>query len=355
MQLRVSGVVLVVIASLFLLGWSGSPQAQSATGSVRGNLLDPNGSVVTGLDTPIYLTHVDSGTEYTANVLSEGRYEVAGLPPGAYRLSFPVSCCMYRTYTSEDVAIAAGEVLDYDLNLQWHINLGTIGDDPGMLSNDMRAQAGDVSGPAPRMPDGTPDLSGIWYNIPITVEQPPPSLQPWAAEIDRQLSEMGADRNAGAYCLPQSAVPTTLIFPYKFVQTPDLIVQITEFVTPAYRQIFLDGRGHPELWNPSWYGHSVGHWEGDTLVVETVGFNEITPGFGIHTENLRVVERYTRTSYGVLEIEITAEDPDAYTEPYTIFREAGIAAPDQEILEFVCNENNNRQMNVGGTSWRGRP
>jgi hypothetical protein len=90
-------------------------------------------------------------------------------------------------------------------------------------------------------------------------------------------------------------------------------------------------------------------------VVESVGFNEITPGFGIHTESLRIVERYTRTDFGTLEIEITAEDPDAYTEPYQISRVAGISAPDQEILEFVCNENNDRQMNVGGTSWRGRP
>jgi Carboxypeptidase regulatory-like domain len=334
---------------------SQSSLAQEATGTIRGSLLDPNGSVVTGLDTPIHLTHLDSGTEYMADVKREGQYEVRGLPAGEYRVSFPSSCCMYQTFTSEGVVIASGETLHYDLNLQWHINLGTIGDDPGMLSNDMRAEAGDVSGPTPRMPDGTPDLSGIWYNVPLTAAQPQPSLQPWAAEIERQLREIGADPNAGAYCLPQSAVPTTLIFPYKFVQTPDLIVQITEFVTPAYRQIFLDGREHPDLWNPSWYGHSVGHWEGDTLVVETVGFNEITPGFGIHSERLRIVERYTRTRYGVLEIEITAEDPEAYTEPYTIYREAGIAAADQEILEFVCNENNNRQMNVGGVPWRGRP
>ena len=148
---------------------------------------------------------------------------------------------------------------------------------------------------------------------------------------------MGADRNAGAYCLPQSATPITLIFPYKLIQTPDVIVHLTEFVTPGFRQIFLDGRGHPELWNPAWMGHSIGTWEGDTLVVETTGFNEITPGFGIHTEKLRVIERFTRPEFGRLEIEITAEDPDAYAEVFTFRREAGLVL-DQEILEFVCAE-----------------
>lgn len=345
--------VLWALTGIFTL-FETSP-GQDAPASIAGDLLDPNGSVVTGLDTPIYLINSETDVEYSVAVSGEGYYEVTGLPPGTYSLSFPISCCMYRSFDQENIALTAGEDLRLDLNLQWGINLGTIGDDPGMLSNDMRAQAGDVSGPAPRMPDGTPDLSGVWYNVPLTNPDTGPSLQPWAADIDRQLREMGADRNAGAYCLPQSAVPTTLIFPYKFIQTPDVIVQLTEFVTPGFRQIFLDGREHPELWNPSWYGHSVGHWEGDTLVVETVGFNEITPGFGIHTENLRVVEHYTRTEFGRLEIEITAEDPDAFTEPYTTNRVAGIAAPDQEILEFVCAENNTAPMNIGGTSWRGRP
>jgi hypothetical protein len=348
-------VSIAIIATLCSVLMSQGCFAQQATGSIRGNLRDPNTSIVTGLDTPIFLTHIDTGAEYSANVLREGQYEITGLQAGRYRISFPSSCCMYSSYTNDDVTIAAGETLNYDLNLQWHINLGTIGDDPAMLGNDMREKSDDISGPVPRMPDGTPDLSGIWLTVARTGAREAPSMQPWALEIERQLREMGVDPIAGAYCLPYSAVPTTLNFPYKIVQTPDLIVQITEFVTPAYRQIFLDGRERPEFWNPSWYGHSVGHWEGDTLVVESIGFNEITPGFGIHTENLRIVERYTRTSFGRLELEVTAEDPDAYTEPFVIHREAGIAAADQEILEFVCNENNDREMNIEGLPWRGRP
>jgi hypothetical protein len=329
--------------------------AAQDTGSIRGNLLDPNGSIVTGLDTPIYATHVESDSVYSADVSSDGWYALDGLRPGVYSLSFPIPCCMYQTYSEESVELSAGDSLAFDLELEWGMNLGTIGDDPAMLSNDMRANVLNVDAPVPRMPDGTPDLSGVWVNIPIAGPRERPAMQPWALEIERQLREMGVDPIAGAYCLRYSAVPTTLRFPYKLVQTADLIVQIMEFVTPAYRQIFLDGRERPEFWNPAWYGHSVGHWEGDTLVVETVGFNEITPGFGIHSESLRVVERYTRTSFGRMEIEIIAEDPEAYIESFVIRREAGIAAPDQEILEFVCAENNDREMNINGLPWRGRP
>ncbi len=329
--------------------------SQGESGSISGKLIDPNGSIVTGLDTPIHLTHNATDVVYSADVSVEGSYAVDGLPAGSYRLSFPTSCCMYASYNEDSVAIAAGEPLVHDLNLQWHINLGTIGDDPGMLGNDMRSKSSEVSDPAPRFADGTPDLSGIWYNIASTGPGRQPAMQPWAQDIARQLREMNVDPIAGAYCLPYSAVPTTLNFPYKIVQTPDLIVQISEFVTPAYRQIFLDGRDRPEFWNPSWYGHSLGHWDGDTLVVETIGYNEITPGFGIHSESLRIVERYRRTSFGTLELEVTAEDPDAWTEPFTIRRTAGIAAADQEILEFVCMENNDREMNIEGLPWRGRP
>ena len=342
------------VFSLILLG-TAPVDAQDPTGSIAGRLIDPNGLTVTGLDTPIYLTHAETAVVYSSNVSLDGEYAIEDLPAGQYELSFPTSCCMYGSYLADDVSIASGQVLEYDLDLQWHINLGTIGDDPAMLGNDMRSKSSEVSDPAPRFSDGTPDLSGIWYNIPVSGEREQPAMQPWAADIARQLREMNVDPIAGAYCLPYSAVPTLLNFPYKIVQTPDLIVQITEFVTPTYRQIFLDGRERPEFWNPSWYGHSLGHWEGDTLVVESVGFNEITPGFGIHSESLRIVERYRRTSFGTLEIEVTAEDPDAWTEPFVIRRTAGIAAADQEILEFVCMENNDREMNIEGLPWRGRP
>jgi hypothetical protein len=204
------------------------------------------------------------------------------------------------------------------------------------------------------MPDGKPDFSGMWYNLPDTrgFGANPAPLQAWAADIQAQLNALG-QQNAASYCLPQSAVPTTLIFPYKIIQTDDLIVQLAEFVTPAYRQFFLDGRDMPEIWNPSWYGHSVGHWEGDTLVVETSGFNEVTPGFGVHTEALKITERYTRPQNDILLLEVIAEDPGAYTEPYVTNYEARLVEG-QELLEYVCAEGNDTSL-YAQPVWRGRP
>ena len=145
-------------------------------------------------------------------------------------------------------------------------------------------------------------------------------------------------------------------FPYKFVQSDDVIIQLVEFTTPGIRQIFMDGRSHPnpDDWNPSWHGHSIGRWDGDTLVIDNVGFNDITPGFAIHSEKLHVIERIRRPSINRLEIEITAEDPDAWTGPWTTVR-YGSLAPDHEILEFVCPENNKDMKTFGGLGWKGRP
>lgn len=329
-----------------------SALAQNNPGAISGNLLDPNGAIVTGLSSPIILTSIETGQEYMANVSVEGQYTVSDVPPGAYNLNFPISCCMYRTYAQENVEIAAGQTLRLDLNLEWGINLGTIGDDPGMLAEDMINQSGDLSGPTPRTPDGKPDFSGVWYNVPNRGPRQAAPLQDWARDIQEQLNALG-QQGPASYCLPQSAVLSTLIFPYKFVQTEDVLVQMIEFVTPGFRQIFLDGRQIPEVWNPSWYGFSTGHWEGDTLVVESTGFNEITPGFGVHTEGLKITERYTRPQNDVLLIEITAEDPEAYTEVWTRNYEARLVEG-QEILEFVCAEGNDTSL-FAQPVWRGRP
>jgi len=326
--------------------------SQNNAGSISGNLIDPNGSIVTGLSSAITLTSIESSVVYEADVTLEGQYIISNVTPGLYNLNFPISCCMYRTYGQENVEITARQDLQLNLNLEWHINLGTIGDDPGMLAEDMISQSGDLSGPTPRMPDGKPDFSGNWYNVPTRIAQAPAPLQPWAEDIQEQLRALGQQGSA-SYCLPQSAVISSLIFPYKIVQTDELIVQLIEFVTPGFRQIFLDGRTQPDIWNPSWYGHSVGYWEGDTLVVESSGFNEITPGFGVHTEGLTITERYTRPQNDLLLIKITAEDPEAYTEAWTRSYEARLIEG-QEILEFVCAEGNDTSL-YAQPVWRGRP
>jgi hypothetical protein len=334
--------------------------AQQEPATVSGRLVDPNGNAVTGLErTSLALTNVETGETLEGPISQQtGEFTVNGVRPGTYDIRAPIICCLYSSVDQKGVRIEPGQRID--VPVQWGMNLGTIGDDPGILGNDMRARAGVQTGSTPRMADGKPDISGVWSFVRRAAGTggpfgPPIQMKPWAAEIQKQLRDLGVDPNAAAYCLPQSAIPTTLTYPQKFVQTASVIVQLTDFYTPGYRQIFLDGRGHPEYWNPSWLGHSVGTWDGDTLVIETVGFNEITPfGFGIHSEKLRVVERIRRPDYGRLEIEIYAEDPEAWEAPYTTTLEAALL-PDEEILEWVCPENNTDPLHFGGLGWRGRP
>jgi hypothetical protein len=116
------------------------------------------------------------------------------------------------------------------------------------------------------------------------------------------------------------------------------------------RQVFLDGRGHPKELNPAWLGHSVGHWEDDTLVIETVGFNGrswLDMAGHPHTEKLRVVERYRRPDLGHLELEITIEDSEALERPWVQKRRSNLVL-NEEILEFVCNENERDSQHLVG-------
>jgi hypothetical protein len=349
------------IVFCWALAASGVALAQPVAGGVQGVLKDPNGKTITGLDIPISVKNVTTGQTYTGNVLLTGQYAFKALPAGDYELNLPIQCCMYRSFQQKDVRIASGQTLKLDLPVQWGINLGTIGDDPGMLSNDLRARSKNVAGPAPRTADGHPDLSGMWDDIPSNTPRPKIQLKPWAQKIDEELrKEAQADptgpraQGPAAFCLPQSATPTTLPFPYELIQTPDRLIQLTEALTPGHREIFLDGRAHPDpkAWNPAWYGHSVGHWDGDTLVIDSVGFNEITPGYSVHSEKLHVVERVTRPTRDHLVIDITAEDPEAWSAPYHTVYEAGLVTGDQ-IYEWVCAENN-KAIHFG-QAWKGRP
>ena len=138
----------------------------------------------------------------------------------------------------------------------------------------------------------------------------------------------------------------------KIIQTPGLIVILNPDLT--YRQIFLDGRALESAPNPSWMGYSVGRWDGDTLVVESFGFNDRTwldhDGHP-HTEALRMTERYRRRDFGNLDLEVTLSDPAAYARPWTVAVRAELAA-DTEMIEWVCNENNHARWSTGSARRR---
>ena len=206
--------------------------------------------------------------------------------------------------------------------------------------------------PVPRLPNGHPDLSGVWTGggpigdisaglMPGETIKMTPSAK---ALMDSRMSADDPEAN----CLP-TGVPRIAPYPWRILQTPPYgeathLYFIFEGNIHSFRQIFMDGRGHPppEELDPTWYGHSIGHWEGDTLVIDTIGFNDKF-WFDFmghpHTEQLHVVERYTRTSYGTLENITTITDPGAYEHPFTIRHEATLR-PGFDLMEYICNENN---------------
>ena len=205
----------------------------------------------------------------------------------------------------------------------------------------------DLAAPAPRGADGHPDLTGLWsFSIPpclvgdIAKDLKPGEVQPWAAALFAQrMSEFGKDDPSTIGCLPLGPRHVTGGGLRKIVQTPAVILILHEDL--AYRQVFMDGRPLPTDPNPSFMGYSVGRWEGDTLVVESSGFNDRTwLDFGghPHTEALRTTERYRRASVGRIEREVTLRDPGAFNAPITIRADMALA-PDTDLLEFVCNEN----------------
>jgi hypothetical protein len=202
-------------------------------------------------------------------------------------------------------------------------------------------------GPVPRLADGKPDLSGPWApnalrinnNISSSVKDIP--LQPWAAELLKlRRANIGKDDPEG-FCLPPGVPRTnTTPFPFRIVQS-GLIVIIYEGGAHLWRQIFMDGRPHPKDPNPTWLGDSIGRWEGDTLVVDSVGFNGKSwiDAAGLPTtESLHVIERFRRIDRGYLEIEHTIDDPKAYTKPWTFTIHPMLL--DGELMEYICQENN---------------
>jgi len=234
----------------------------------------------------------------------------------------------------------------------------------------------DVNAPAPRAADGHPDLSGIWdrgtapggvlatggfgakpgsgprpfQNLPSLFPDGLP-FQPWAAELRRERLASNSKDHPDAHCLPLH--PVQLHFhpqPRKIVQTPGLVLIIYE-ANDGRRQIFTDGRslpsGDPQPW---WSGYSVGKWDGDALVVQSTGFRDMgwldeegTPT----TAAARFTERFRRLNYGTLEIEVTVDDPKAFTRPFTFTLHQRLMA-DTELIEFVCNENNRSEAHLVG-------
>ena len=217
-----------------------------------------------------------------------------------------------------------------------------------------------LAAPAPRTADGKPDLSGLWQRISlkyaanIAADLKPAEIQPWAEALVKQRAEDLQKDHMSIQCLPWGPSYSTSARKAKIVQTPGLILMLDEDLT--YRQIFMDGRALETDTNPSWMGYSVGRWEGDTLVVESFGFNDrswLDHDGHPHTEALRMTERYRRRDFGHMEIEITLNDPQLYARPWTVALRAELMA-DTELLESVCNESHHSLEHWVGTTSDGK-
>jgi hypothetical protein len=224
----------------------------------------------------------------------------------------------------------------------------------------------DLKAPAPKTADGKVDLSGVWETIPgrrppgpaIAAEgtgELPPSgsifgnigdqipggapYQPWAAELVKKRMADNSKDNPDAHCLPMGVMQmTSHPYPKKIIQTPLEVIVIYEGSGTTVREIFLDGRTPAKDAEPWWNGYSTGRWEGDTLVVETVGFMDdgwLDVRGSPLTSAGKMIERFRRPSFGSLVIEVTIDDPKAYTKPFTATVNNRLL-PDSQLIEFVC-------------------
>lgn len=202
--------------------------------------------------------------------------------------------------------------------------------------------APDLDAPAPRAADGKPDLSGLWRPAAIRGDIPESDkYQDWIVALKEDRNRRFNADNPRNLCLPSGPgyhTENTEVGVRRIVQSPTLIAFL--FADLTYRQVFLDGRALEEDPLPTWMGYSVGRWDGDTLVVESNGYNSKTwlhrLGVG-HSEQLRMTERYTRENFGTIKLDIIYDDRGAFTEPLRVTSELRLLA-DDEMMEVVCNE-----------------
>ena len=328
-------------ALLFFLCVSAVAQT---SGTISGTVYNLDGEGVP--NAPVQATNARTNATYKVESSRTGAYTLAQLPPGTYSLS--VTLLGYNPYVEPSVTVAAAQTLRHDVHLIDY-QLGTLGDGREFRIDLLSPHATAPSGPAPRALDGKPDLSGVWYaQRPVDPGKPEPL--PWAEALLRERAANNAKDAPGAHCLPRGLTNAGALFPFKLVQTPKLLVMLFEDDIPSHRQVFLDGRGHPKDPNPRWMGYSNGHWEGDVLVVETVGFDDrswLTAQGHPHTDKMRVVERFRRPDLGHLEIEITIDDPGTYAKPWIIKRVSDLDTSD-DIGEYVCTEDEKDAQHMVG-------
>jgi hypothetical protein len=237
-----------------------------------------------------------------------------------------------------------------------------------------------LSAPTPRTADGKPTLSGLWqtqsappellerlipgstngageeplsqYFINILSDFKPEEapIRPAAAALFLERSKNFSNESPLSHCLPEGMPLVEMApAPYKIVQTPGMTLMLYERDT-TYRQVYTDGRKLPDDPQPSWLGYSVGKWDGDSLVVDTIGFNDrgwLDARGHTHSEALHLTERFHRLDFGHMELDLTIDDPKTYTRPFTIKLKQHLL-PDTDLLESFCAENEKDRSHIDG-------
>jgi hypothetical protein len=328
---------------------------QVVTGAIAGTITDPDGRAVGRV--PVQAVNVATKLVYRATSSAAGEYSIAQLPAGTYQLTTQVSTAAFRPFVRDNLQITPGPTVKLDIHMEEGIALNTLGDGRDFFQVRGSGLA-PPTGDAPRMQDGKPDLSGYWAAggfgpgailLGAQSDLGAPEFNDWAAELSKKRLADNLRDLPSARCLPGGIVATvTNGTAERVVQTPGLLVMLTEGQLP--RQIFLDGRKHPSDPYPTWFGHSVGRWEGDTLVVDSIGFNDRTwldLNGHPHTEMLHLVESYRRPDLGHLELELRVEDPGVLKKPWIIKRTYNLD-PKEDIMEAVCMENERDAQHLFG-------
>lgn len=307
--------------------------SQSISGSITGTVTDPLGATIASAN--VQAVSPQSPGTHRAVSDKDGKYRMAGLPPGTYDLQ--ITAGSMKAFVQKGLNVKVGDALKLDARMDFNTQLGTLGEDRLTAAADA-ARHHPPAGPTPRTADGKPDLSGVYWS-PRTADPGKVELQPWAEKVTQERLENNRKDTPQAQCLPNAVLRFGPLI--ELVQSKDFLVIIADDDYPGFHQVYLDGRKHPD--DPfEWYGHNTGKWDGDTLVVDRVGFNDrVWLDQDLHpiTEKLHVIDRFKRPDLGHLEIETTVDDPGTLVKPFTIKRIADLA-PDQEIHEYICNENN---------------
>lgn len=205
----------------------------------------------------------------------------------------------------------------------------------------------------PRLPGGIPDLSGVWQGggpiADIAAGLPRGETIPLAPAAQALMATRRSQDDPSAHCLPDG-VPRQDPYPWRIVQTPERVFILFEGNTHSYRQIFVDGRPHPDHVAPTWWGHSIGHYDGNALVVDTIGYNDkfwFDFRAHPHTTRLHTVERFERRNETTMTVATTIDDPGAYTRPFTVTFTAGLRRG-EELMEYICQENEQDLTHVNG-------